>query len=70
MAYQRLGDQQARSVFERLVRQFNDQRVSFEEARRALGTPSRAVEVTAKGDRPIWTGPDVDLFGTVSADGR
>ena len=69
-AYQRLGDVQARAVYERLVRQFEDQRAPFDEARRALGTPLRAAAATAKGDRPIWTGPDVDLFGTVSADGR
>ena len=29
-----------------------------------------AVATAAKGDRAVWTGGEVDLFGTVSSDGR
>jgi Tol biopolymer transport system component len=64
--YQRLGDAEARKIYERLVREFADQQEIASLAKTKLGTPTLAV----RGDRAIWTGPAADGFGTVSADGR
>lgn len=66
-AYERLGNARARTIYQRLAREFGDQPAGVT-ARAKLGTePSTA---TASGDRALWTGRDVDLFGTISPDGR
>ena len=66
--YQKLGDTEAQRIYERVIREFIDQRdaVAFARARLGAPGPTRA----SSGDRPVWTGPNVDLFGTVSPDGR
>ena len=66
--YLKLGDAQARTIYERLVREFADQKEAVAIARTSLGGASAAP--VAKGDRSLWRGGDVDLFGTVSPDGR
>ena len=66
--YQKLGDAQARTIFERVVREFADQAAAVTLARARLGTLQRAG--TVRGDRAVWTGPRVDLFGRVSPDGK
>ena len=66
--YLKLGDAQARTIYERLVREFADQKEAVSIARARLGGASAAP--MAKGDRSLWRGGDVDLFGTVSPDGR
>jgi Tol biopolymer transport system component len=65
--YQRLGDKEANKAYERLVRDFSDQKEAAI-ARARIG--SSDVARSARGDRAVWTGRDVDLFGTVSPDGR
>ena len=66
--YQKLGDAEAKTIYERVVREFGDQREAVAAARARLGTSGSA---TARlGDRAVWTGPKVDLFGRVSPDGR
>jgi Tol biopolymer transport system component len=67
--YQKLGDAQARSIYEQIARDYTDQKDAVAIARARLGTRGTAV-ASAKGDRAVWTGRDVDLFGTVSPDGR
>jgi Tol biopolymer transport system component len=70
-AYQRLGDAEAKRVFERLVRDFGDQRDVVTQARdrlRQLGPPARTVQARPRMV-PIWTGEDVG-YGRPSADGR
>jgi Tol biopolymer transport system component len=67
--YQKLGDAQARSIYEQIARDYTDQKDAVAIARARLGTGGTAV-ASAKGDRALWTGRDVDLFGTVSPDGR
>ena len=65
--YQKLGDAQARSIYERVVREFADQSQQVVLARARLGnTPP----IGMAGDRAVWTGPDVDLTGRVSPDGK
>ena len=64
--YQTLGDKEAQRVYQRLVRDFGDQKEAAI-AQSRIGAPSVG---GGRGDRAVWTGPEVDLFGTVSPDGR
>ena len=66
--HRKLGDADARTIFERVIRDYADQKEAVTEARARLGRSYSSPE--AIGDRPVWTGPSVDLFGTVSPDGR
>jgi Tol biopolymer transport system component len=66
--YQKLGDKQAAPIYERVLREYSDQKDAVTIARSHLDGSVRSV--AAKGDRAVWTGRDVDLFGTVSPDGR
>lgn len=66
--YEKLGASEARTVYERVVREYADQKEAVVAAQARLASergPARQV-----GDRAVWTGLDVDLFGTISPDGR
>ena len=68
--YQKLGDQQASRLFERIVREFPEQKdVASAAAARLDRRPPHAV---AGGvlNRQVWAGPEVDSMGTISSDGR
>ena len=71
-AYQKLGDAQARTVYERVLREYADQTDAVTVARAALGAVASAAPGAANEPsyRTVWSGPDVDLFGTISPDGR
>ena len=66
--YQKLGDAQARPIYQRVVRDYAEQKSAVARARARL-MPDAGV-TAVKGDRPVWTGPNVDMFGQVSPDGR
>ena len=66
--YEKQGSAEARAIYERLVREYGDQRDAVATARARLGRNESAA--TVKGDRPVWTGSEVDMFGTISPDGR
>jgi Tol biopolymer transport system component len=66
--YQKLGDAQARKIYEQLLREYSDQKEAVALANAYLGASSKIPQ--PRGDRAVWTGPGVDLFGTVSPDGR
>ena len=66
--YRKMGDAESSKLYERVVREYADQKEAVAMARARLGGSSSAVY--AKGDRAVWTGPKVDLFGRVSPDGR
>ena len=67
-SYQKLGDGEAKTTYERVVREFGDQREAVAVARaRLVGTGSGTARL---GDRAVWTGPKVDMFGRVSPDGK
>ena len=66
--YQKLGDAESRKIYERVVRDYADQNDAAVFARARLGATDSVA--SSKGDRPVWAGPNVDLFGTVSPDGR
>ena len=67
--YRKLGDAQAQAVYRRIARDFGDQADEVALARSRLAEAGAPVSA-ARGDRAVWTGPDADLFGTVSPDGR
>lgn len=69
-AYQKLGDVQSTARFERLAREFADQSEVAAEARRRLTSLRSAPAPGGLATRQVWTGPEVDILGTVSADGR
>lgn len=66
--YQKLGDAQARKVFEQVVRDYADQKDAVNVARARLGSAESVART--RGDRAVWTGRYVDMFGQVSPDGR
>lgn len=68
-AYQKRGDAQAKTVYERIVREYADQREVVTQARARLGANGRPAP-TAMSHRRLWAGPKVDGGGSVSPDGR
>jgi len=70
---EKLGQAEARKAYEQVVRQFADQAEQAQVARGRLsalaGTRSRAAG-SAMAIRRIWSGPDVDVLGAPSADGK
>jgi len=67
-SYQKLGDAEAQKIYERLTRDYTDQREAVAIARTRLRRDS--TRASSRGDRAVWTGPNVDMFGTISPDGR
>jgi len=71
--YEKLGNAEARTAYERLVREFGDQAEQVQAARARLaalaGTPSRTAG-TEMTIRRVWSGADVDSSGSPSPDGR
>jgi Tol biopolymer transport system component len=66
--YEQLGEAGSRAAYERIVRDYADQKEAVDKARVRLGRNEAAAG--AKGDRPVWTGGRVDMFGRISPDGR
>ena len=67
-AYQKLGDAEARAIYQRIVRDFPDRKEEAALASTRLGGTVPAASV--KGERAVWTGPEVEVSGRVSPDGR
>jgi Tol biopolymer transport system component len=67
--HQKLGDAEARLIYQRIVRDYADQIDAVKSARARLGGAEPPV-AAARGDRAVWTGRHVDLFGTISPDGH
>ncbi len=70
--YEKLGKTEARKAYERVVREFADQRDPVTTARErlaALEAPSKSAPKTV-ATRQVWAGSDVDVLGSVSPDGR
>ncbi len=69
--YQKLGDAEASKIYQRVVREFADQTEAAAEARTRLaslqGNPAAPAGIIT---RQVWTGPRVDIMGSVSPDGR
>lgn len=67
--YQKLGDTQTRGIYERVLREYADQKEAAAAARAKLGADSPAKNAGIVM-RQVWTGPKVDVYGTISGDGR
>ncbi len=68
--YEKLGDAEARKVYERIARDYSDQKDAMTLARAHLGVPALAERGASMTFRKVWSGPKVDTEGTVSPDGR
>ncbi len=70
--YEKLGKDEARKAYERVLRDYADQSTEANEARERLAALSGGAERVARsaGDRPVWSGGKADGFGTISPDGR
>jgi hypothetical protein len=70
--YQKLGDAEARKIYEQVVKNYEDQKEAAALARARLG--AAATLNAGMTTRQVWTeqrgGPKVDSYGTVSPDGR
>ena len=66
--HSKLGNAEAQKIYRDIVSRYPDQTVQAGVARERLGRATASAP--ARGDRAVWTGGDVDLFGTVSPDGR
>lgn len=67
--YEKLGDAESRKIYERVVREYGDQQEAAAAARAKLGGDS-ATKNAGIMMRQVWTGPKVDVYGTISPDGR
>jgi Tol biopolymer transport system component len=65
--YQKLGDAEARTIYETVVKNYPDQKEAVAEARVRLGGGFGTAGVV---NRRVWSGPKVDTYGTISPDGR
>ena len=66
--HQMLGDADAQTIYQGLVRDYADQKEAVALAQARLATPAPAARI--KSDWSVWAGRDADGFGTISADGR
>ena len=67
--YRKLGDAQARRIYERIVHEYGDQKNAVTVARTRLNVGGDP-RTTGMLNKQVWTGPKVDMEGTVSPDGR
>jgi Tol biopolymer transport system component len=69
--YEKLGRDEARKAYERLVREYADQSEQAKVAQSRLAAMDRpAVRQSGTATRRVWTGPKTDFFGAVSPDGK
>ncbi|MBI4908175.1 MAG: PD40 domain-containing protein [Acidobacteria bacterium] len=67
--YQKMGDGQSRAMYERVIREYPDQKESVAVARDRLGGKAGASDGIVT--RQVWVGPNRDDYlGAISADGR
>ncbi|MFZ5928037.1 MAG: hypothetical protein ACOYX1_11375 [Acidobacteriota bacterium] len=67
--HEKLGHAEARKIYQRVLREYGDQKEATALARTRLGNTATAAGV--KGDRVVWAGNDVlHTGGSVSPDGR
>jgi Tol biopolymer transport system component len=65
--YQKMGDAEARKIYEQVVREYSDQKEAVAEARAHLGGAGRVARQT---NTLVWSGPKTNADGTISLDGR
>ncbi len=67
--YEKLGQAEARKMYERILREYSDQATVFAEARTRLGALGQAPRNGEVVTRLLWD-KAIDTWGTTSADGR
>ena len=67
-AYQKMGDAESRKIFERVVREYGDQKEAVATARARLGGNSQ--QPASELNKLVWSSPKLGMRGRVSADGR
>ena len=68
--YEKLGDAESRKAYERVLREYADQKEAAVEAQTRLASLRRLPASNVISYRQAWAGPKVDTEGTVSPDGR
>ena len=71
--YEKLGKAEARKAYRRVIREYADQQEQLKIARvrlAALRQPARAADASTMVVRRVWAGPNVDILGAPSPDGR
>jgi Tol biopolymer transport system component len=71
--YEKLGQDEARKAYERLVREYADQGEAAAQARvrlAQLSKPAGFGKAAAFTNRQVWTGSGIDIQGAPSPDGR
>jgi Tol biopolymer transport system component len=69
--YEKLGKDEARKAYERLVRDYADQSEAVSQARSRLAALRKpALKESGMVTRRVWAGPEVDTMGAPSPDGR
>ena len=69
--YEKLGKDEARKAYERVLQEYADQSAPAEQARTRLAALRKpAGRLSGMVTRKIWTGPGADMLGSVSSDGR
>jgi Tol biopolymer transport system component len=68
--YEKLGDAQARQAYDRVVRDFADQKETVAAAKARLAALNRPGEAPPLAVHLVWAGPDVNTEGAPSWDGR
>jgi Tol biopolymer transport system component len=69
-SYEKLKDAEAATIYARIVREFPERKEATTARARLGGTGGTPPAASAKNDRAVWTGPNVDMTGRVSGDGR
>jgi len=75
MCYEKLGMEQALKAYQKVVDGYPEQEEEVELAKEKISILLKAQALIEKGDkefkiRQVWSGPDVDIFGGPSPDGR
>jgi Tol biopolymer transport system component len=70
MCYEKLGMQEAVKAYQRLVNNYPAQKNEVVIARERLSRLTTIASTNEIAIRQVWTGPDVDNLGSVSADGE
>jgi Tol biopolymer transport system component len=70
MCYEKLGMQEAVKAYQRLVNNYPAQKNEVVIARERLSKLTTIASTNEIAIRQVWTGPDVDNLGSVSADGE
>lgn len=73
MCYEKLGKQEAKKAYRQLIREYSDQEDLVAEARGRLAALEQPLIPAVKKGlavRKIWDGPEVDIMGEPSPDGK